>query len=121
VLLVLTEALKAAAPLLAVLLPCIAAFFAYRGIERRPATVGQPGMMAIGGVLADRDAASQYGDALSSLSISVSSLTQAVLGAVAEGRKAGKQSDELIDEAKEIRRALEEMVDVLKRTRRHSD
>lgn len=102
------EQLKAAAPLLAILLPAIAAYFAYRLADRRPSTVGMGGVMVLGGALADRDSAERHTEAINSLVAVINSVALALNSRAANDRTASAQAEAIIDQLREIRRAIED-------------
>jgi hypothetical protein len=105
---VLLDALKGAAPLLAVLLPFLAAYFAYRHAGRQPASIGSAGLISIAGGLSDRASAEHYVEKIEDLIEAIKKLAHAEAER-AEALREARQNDRLVDTLIEIRRCLEDM------------
>lgn len=115
------EILKDIAPLLGVLLPAIAAYFAYRATERKRekdlAEAAKPNLQVVGGVLASREGAILYVEEMQRMTQAIDRLAEAFNRQADAAEHAQNRWSALLDEMERARRALEEMSNLMERIR----
>lgn len=116
----LVQVLKDIAPILAVVLPAIAAFFAYRRQEnlrgeqlRRGGEKGE--MSAFAGALVDKGQTDRWIAAMETLAGALADAAGELRVVREQRHVAQQQTNRLLDELADIRRALEEMASVKRR------